>query len=290
MVIKFQEKTAPISNGNYVSGAKSSIGSPTFCRDVNDEKSLSKLSAHSDSFSVPYTSSRTPFIGNECIDSGIDILAQKKKSVKFMMDSCDTQKIHCLTYTTNVILTSNDRKERWYTSAEIKRMRTDTYNEALAARSNVLPYLQQFQNLLSFCKESSSDMTERKHVAHVVAASQYRGLESLTFVETIRLNQRRTLQEILAAQEDFRDLLTPEELMRELQALSMKLTNCSSRLAYMLGVGDADEALHFAASQGTNCASLLTTQSEQRNQVNIRRAGGSPRAFEECIDSSRYEI
>ena len=206
-----------------------------------------------------------------------------------MIDSCDPQKILCVTYTTNKILTPADRKELWYNSADIKRMRTETYSEALAARSNVLPYLQHFQKLHTVCKESASDLTKQKYLAHIVASSQYRGLESLTFVEIIRLNQRRILQEILAAQEDFRDLLTPEELMLELQTLSAKLSNCSSRLAYMLGGGDADEAFLIAAAQERSYVSLLTCSEEVEHEY-TKRKDESPVICKASIDSSRYEI
>jgi hypothetical protein len=283
MVIKLQEKRAPISNGKYVSGAKSSIGSPTFSRDINDEKSLSKLSAHSQNFVVPYTNCRTPIINIECVSCSDISSVPKKKSVRFMTDSCDTQKILCRTYTTNAILSPADRKERWYSSADIKRMRSNTYNEALAARSNGMPYLKQFQKLHSICHENTSNLSHQRELAHNVAASQYRGLESLTFVELMRLNQRQTLQEILSAQDDFRDLLTPEELMQELQALSAKLSHCSSQLAYMMGMGDADEADRIYATQKIDCTSLLAGQ-------NIRQMVESHKRCGECTESSRYEI
>ena len=166
-------------------------------------------------------------------------------------------------------------------------MRTNTFNEALAARSDAVPYLKQFQELYSSCKESATDVTKRKALAHTLAASQYRGLESLTFVETIRLNQRQAVQEILAAQEDFRDLLSSEELMSELQILSIKLSNCPSRLAYMFGVGDADEAFRISASQETYCTTLLCDNTEQHN---IRQKAESHKSFGECINLSKYEI
>jgi hypothetical protein len=286
MVIKLQEKNAPISNGTYVSGAKSSISSPTFSHDGNNENSLSKLSAHSESFSVPYSSTKAPFIGNGNVNCGISTLAPKKKSVRFDTCSSDSQKIHCRTYTSDEILTSIDRKERWYSSSEIKKMRTETYNEALAARSNELSYLKQFQDLHSICMESTANLAQRKELAHIVATSHYRGLESLTFVETIRLKQRQTIQEILAAQEDFRDLLSPEELMLELQALSIKLSTCSSLLAHMMGLGDANEAVWISASQNSNCISLCERNEQHKLQQEVK----TPQASGGYINSSRYEI
>lgn len=278
MVLKVQAKTAPISNGIYVSGTKSNIGSPTFCRDGNNEKCYSKaaLSPLSDMFAAPYSDSRSSFKKNATVNAQMFTAKSKKKSVRFMMDPYDSQKHHCTTYATSAVLTSIDRKTQWYNSAEIKRMRAETYNEALTARSLALPYLQLFQQLRDSCEDTESDLNERKHLAHSVAASQYRGLESLTFIETLRLEQRRTLQEILAAQEDFRDLLSSDELILELQALSIKLSHCSSRLAYMLGVGDADEAKHIATPQETRGMECCIPRINESIAV--------------CMDSSKYEI
>ena len=289
MVLKFHEKTAPISNGNYVIGAKSSICSPTFCRDVNDEKSFSKdsLSPLSKMLEAHYADSRSFFSKNEVINCGVCSAKSKKKAVRFMMDPCDSQKDHCLIYTTNEVLTPNDRRSRWYNSAEIKGMRNETYNEALNARSSELPYKQLFQQLLSLCEDTDADFSGRKHLSLTVAASQYRGLESLIFVETIRLNQRRTLQEILAAQEDFRDLLSSDELVLELQATSIKLSNCSSRLAQMLAVCDANEAWPVAIAQ------KISTTSAQNNQVkerHIQPIGVRPKTLGDYNESSTYEI
>ena len=286
MVLILREKTNPISNGKFVSGAKSNIESPTFTRDVHDEKSLSKLSAHSKSFAVPYTNAGTSFAADKSINCVIASAGSKEKLVRFRNDSCDPKKIHCLTYPSNMILTSIDRKERWYNSSEIKKMRTATYNEALAARSDALIYLKQFNKLHCMCKEGTSDWTEQQYLAQLVATSRYRGLESLIFVETIRLNQRQNLQEILAAQEDFKDLLTPNELLLELHAQSIKLSTCSSRLAYMLGVGDADVAQQITMTEAID-EPWLNEQMERRY---LHRKVESPQANEGCVDSSRYEI
>ena len=289
MVLKVQRKTAPISNGNYVPGAKSSIGSPTFCRDGKDEKSVSKASLPplSDICASPYSNSKSSFSKKSTVKRDIFSVKSKKKSVRFKMDPCDSRKHHCLIYTTNMVLTSIDRKIQWYSSAEIKRMRAETHSEALSARSSAFQYLQLFQQLRAICEDTDSELNKQRYLAHIVASSQYRGLESFIFVETVRLQQRQTLQEILAAQEDFRDLLSSDELILELQTLSIKLSHCSARLAYILGVGDNDEAKHVATPEHTRSTDILN---EQDNECFIQSKGEGPKSSGVSIDSSVYEI
>ena len=166
-------------------------------------------------------------------------------------------------------------------------MRSETYNEALAARATAASYLQLFKRLHSVCNDSASDLNSEMHLAQGVAASQYRGAESLTFVETVRLQQRQNLREILAAQEDFRDLLSEDELMMELQSLSQKVSRCSSRLAYMMGLGDADEARQITTPQDRKWALQLNDQVKDQS---IQREDESPRQFRTQSDSTRYEI
>jgi hypothetical protein len=222
------------------------------------------------------------------------VVASRKsttKRVQFMVDPCDVQSVQCCIHLNDIELTADEVQDSWYRSAEIKQMRREMYSEALVVReSTSSTYTQQFHELCSSCDKSLSVVSLPYQLAKTVAESEYRGYESLIFLEVLRLKQQDIILEVLSTQEHLRRTCTFEQLSTELYTVSTGLTERSRRLAFMMGIGDANVASQHVTSSERENALFIKNRICNVHCCQIKPLREAARTSEIVISTSRYEL